>query len=115
MSAKAPATAPDGSASILMRPLDIFWTLSIHPRKTWWNGSWSAHVLCIFSVTLGICVAGAGWPTPPPVAAPEAAGVAGALDERQAVMNAPSPESDKYLRNPRRELFSKSTNGPPFF
>src|SRR5712691_1878085 len=44
-------------------------------------------------------------PPPTPAAGDELAPPldGGAFCERQAVMNAPIPESDKYLRNPRRE------------
>src|SRR5207247_9803528 len=48
-------------------------------------------------------------PPAPPVAGDAAPPPAGALDERQAVMNAPTAESPVYFRNPRRELLSRST------
>src|SRR5207244_8756154 len=80
--------------------VNISWKMSLPAQPDW-----------IFQL---IVAAGEAIPPPaPPVAGDAAPPPAGALDERHAVMNAPSAESPVYLRNPRRELFSRSTAGPP--
>src|SRR5438093_3439436 len=102
-----------GSASILRRPPVISSTEVFQSVNIVWKMSFCAQPDWIFQVIVGAAVAVAP-PTPPPAAGVAAPPPAGAFCCRQAAMNAPRPESDKYLRNPRRELLSGFTLALPF-
>src|SRR5437870_7139839 len=106
-----------GNASILRRPPDISSTLFFQSRNISWKMSFCAQPDWIFQVKVWP-VDAVPPPTPPPAAGdaapPPAPPPAGAFCWRQATIKAPRPESDAYFRNPRREVFSGFTVGPPF-
>src|SRR5436190_4799193 len=103
-------TALTGSASILMRPPDISSTMFFQSMNISWKRSFPAHPDWIFHVIAFAAAATVGAAELVP-AAPVPAGVAlvcGAFCERHAVRNAPTPESEPYLRKPRRDSFERN-------
>src|SRR5437899_4135064 len=96
-----------GRASILMRPPDISSTMPFQSRNSSWKMSLPAHPDWIFHVM----VCAVATPPPAPAAGEELAAplAPGAFCGRQAAMNAPIAESEKYLRNPRREELGSFT------
>src|SRR5438128_8498116 len=98
-------TALTGRASILIRPPDISSTMFFQSRNCSWKMSLPAQPDWIFQVMASARATWLGAPTPPPlgaaVAAPPLAPL-GAFCERHAVTKAASPESERYLRKPRR-------------
>src|SRR5687768_5428485 len=99
-------TALTGRASILSRPPDISSTNAFQSRKSSWKMSlpaqpdWTFHVI----VSARETIVGAADVPAPPAAVGDAAG---AFEDRHDVTNAARPESDPYLRNPRRENFER--------
>src|SRR2546427_3697523 len=96
-----------GRASILMRPPDISSTMPFQSRNISWKMSLPAQPDWIFHVY----VCAVATPPPAPAAGDELAPppAPGAFCGRQAAMNAPIAESEKYLRNPRREAVGNFT------
>ena len=94
-----------GSASILMRPPDISSTLAFQLRNIVWKMSFPAQPDWIFQVIVAP-VATVGAAEVPPLAA-GVGETTGAFCERHDVTKAARPESDPYLRNPRRENFER--------
>src|SRR5437867_4644517 len=109
-------TALTGRASILIRPPDISSTMFFQSRNCSWKMSLPAQPDWIFHVTASARATWLGAPTPPPLAAvvAVAAPPLGAFCDRHAVTNAPSPESERYFRNPRRFSAGMSKDTPPF-
>jgi len=75
-------------------------------RKSSWKMSLPAHPDWIFQVMASARATTVGAAEAAPVAA-GADEVAGAFCERHDVTKAARPESDPYLRNPRRENFER--------
>src|SRR5687768_13437841 len=100
-------TALTGRASILRRPPDISSTNVFQSRKSSWKMSLPAQPDWTFHVIVSareMIVGAADVPAPVPAAVGEADG---ALAERHDVTNAARPDSDPYLRNPRRESLER--------
>jgi hypothetical protein len=74
-------------------------------RKSSWKMSFPAHPDWIFQVTASDRATTVGAAEVPAPVAAGADDVAGAFCERHDVTKAARPESDPYLRNPRRENF----------
>src|SRR3990170_6665841 len=98
-------TALTGSASILSRPPDISSTNAFQSRKSSWKMSLPAQPDWTFQVIVSARETTVGAAAP---VAPGAVGDAdGAFADRHDVTNAARPESDPYLRKPRRENFER--------
>src|SRR3954463_7516174 len=103
-------TAFTGSASILMRPPDISSTMFFQSMNISWKRSFPAQPDWIFHVIAFAAAAtvGAAEPVPPEAVAAGVPDVCGAFCDRHAVRNAPRPESELYLRNPRRDSLERN-------
>src|SRR2546428_616884 len=104
-----------GGPSTLTRPPDISSPMFFQSRNCSWKMSLPAQPDWIFHVPASARATWLGAPPPPPLAAvvAVAAPPLGAFCDRHAVTNAPSPESERYFRNPRRFSAGMSKDTPP--
>src|SRR2546428_8809458 len=108
-------TALTGRASILIRPPELSSAMFSQAGICSGRVPWPAQPEWIFHGTAAARATWLGAPTPPPLAAvvAVAAPPLGAFCDRHAVTNAPSPESERYFRNPRRFSAGMSKETPP--